>query len=67
MDRLKQAGTPVEERSVDPARLEEADEVFLTNALFGIRSVAGFGKASFGRDLTVGLYRDHVKPLFGLP
>jgi len=67
MDRLKLVGRPVEERSVEPAQLEDADEVFLTNALFGIRSVAGFGKAAYGRDLTVSLYQEHVKPLFGIP
>jgi branched-chain amino acid aminotransferase len=66
MDGLKQAGMPVGERSISPAQLEEAEEVFLTNALFGIRSVAGFAGKEYGRQLTVRLYGDHVKPLFNL-
>jgi branched-chain amino acid aminotransferase len=67
MGHLKEVGSPVEERSVTPDQLQEADEVFLTNALFGIRSVGGFGEAAYGHDLTARLYREYVRPLFGLP
>ena len=41
-----------------------ADEIFTTNALYGIRWVGGFGEKKFGMERTSRLYHDIIKPLF---
>ena len=42
IDLSRQAGFQLEERPVEPFELNEADEVFLTNAIAGIQWVVGF-------------------------
>ncbi|MDP4218543.1 MAG: aminotransferase class IV [Bacteroidota bacterium] len=49
---LPGAGFPIEEKRVIPADLESADEVFLTNAIRGIRRVGRFNDTLFGHELT---------------
>ena len=66
METLEDAGFPVRERSVTPEALRRADEVFLTNAMYGIRSVGRFGDRIYARPVTESLYRDHVRPLYGI-
>ena len=65
MENLAKAGRPVQERSVTPELLGHADEIFLTNAVYGIRSVGRFREGNHRRSFTEQLYRDHVRPLFG--
>lgn len=66
METLEEAGFPVRERSVTPEALRRANEVFLTNAVYGIRSVGSFGDRTYARPVTEQLYRDHVRPLYGI-
>jgi branched-chain amino acid aminotransferase len=51
------AGFPVEERTVTIDDLLAADEVFLTNAIRGIRWVAAFREARYKYTLTSALYQ----------
>lgn len=51
------AGFPVEERTVTIQDLLAADEVFLTNAIRGIRWVAAFREARYATTLTTALYQ----------
>jgi branched-chain amino acid aminotransferase len=51
LETLPGAGFQVMEKETDMAGLQEADEVFLTNALRGIRWVASFGETVYGHTL----------------
>lgn len=44
--------------------LQEADEVFLTNALFGIRWVGRIGERSYGNTVSQSLYHRHLRTIF---
>jgi branched-chain amino acid aminotransferase/4-amino-4-deoxychorismate lyase len=44
------AGVPIEEVAAEPAALADADAVFLTNSLIGIRRVASIDARTFGSD-----------------
>lgn len=55
---FQQLGNPVREGSISIADLEGADEVFLTNALFGIRWVKSFKSARYGKKMTSQIYSD---------
>ena len=48
-------GLPVQEKETSPEDLEDADEVFLTNALKGIRWVRSFGTVTYGCQLTTSI------------
>jgi branched-chain amino acid aminotransferase len=54
---MPEAGFPVEERTVTIQDLLGADEVFLTNAIRGIRWVAAFRETCYANTLTTALYR----------
>jgi len=47
MDIAANADMPVTEAQIDPAILNEAEEVFLTNASRGIQWVMGFAKKRY--------------------
>jgi len=52
------AGLPVEEKETTPEDLEEAEEVFLTNAIRGIRPVGRFRRTVYpGGEMTLALHR----------
>ncbi len=55
---------PVEERSVSPEELLTTDEVFLTNAITGIRSVKSYGTVSYATKRSAELYQRFILPLF---
>ena len=61
LEQMPSAGYQVEERPVTTADLRSADEVFLTNALRGIRWVASFGEARYHNRLTTAIFRDCLK------
>jgi branched-chain amino acid aminotransferase len=61
---LLQKGITVGERPVNPEQILTADEIFTTNALYGIRWVASFGEKNFGMEKTSRLYHDIINPLF---
>lgn len=64
IDSLKQQGISVVERSVNQEQLASADEIFMTNALYGIRWVGFFSGNHFGMLKTSKLYHDLIMPLF---
>jgi hypothetical protein len=45
--------------------VEQADEVFLTNAIHGMKWVKSFGKSNYSCHQTAALFEHHIKPLFG--
>lgn len=53
---LPQYGYQVEEKPLAPDELDKADEVFLTNALFGIRWIGTFRERRYGNYLSQKLY-----------
>jgi branched-chain amino acid aminotransferase len=64
IDNLLRKGMPVSLQSIDPDELLEADEIFLTNALFGIRWVGSLGKKQFRKETSSLLYEESIIPLF---
>ncbi|MBL7738540.1 MAG: aminotransferase class IV [Chitinophagaceae bacterium] len=44
--------------------LENFDEVFLTNAMYGIRWVKRFGDKKYVNTHTASIYREHIAPLY---
>jgi branched-chain amino acid aminotransferase len=58
---LPEAGFPVEEKTVTIDELLAADEVFLTNAIRGIRWVAAFREARYKNTLTTALHQKLFK------
>ena len=64
LQQLPAAGITVLEKPVSPGELQEADEVFLTNAIKGIRWVRQHGNTVFTCAKTVEIYDRFVKTLF---
>jgi len=64
IDNLLRKGMQVSLQSIDPDELLEADEIFLTNALYGIRWVGSLGKNQFRKETSSLLYEDLIIPLF---
>jgi len=58
INHFQQSGNPIQESTVSIADLEEADEVFLTNALYGIRWVKSFRSSQYGNEMTRQIYSD---------
>lgn len=54
--RLAEEGKPVAEQPVTAAGLMEADEIFLTNAIQGLRWVGSFNGKTFGNQLSSQLF-----------
>jgi branched-chain amino acid aminotransferase len=57
MRRFIMSRTSILEEPVDPDKLLTADEVFLTNAIRGIRWVKNFGNKTYSNQLTNEIYR----------
>ncbi|HJV19029.1 MAG TPA: aminotransferase class IV [Sediminibacterium sp.] len=66
IDRLRKLQYEVEESSVSPEDLAGASEVFLTNAIYGIRWVKQFQQNQYCPQLVYGLHKDILLPLFGV-
>jgi branched-chain amino acid aminotransferase len=64
IDSLKQQGIIVFESPVNAVQIATADEIFMTNALYGIRWVGSYGEKNFSMEKTSQLYYNLVKPLF---
>jgi len=62
--KLKDAGYKVNENAVSPGDLESADEIFLTNAISGIRWVKQFRQTKYSNSQTVKIYKDIFQPMF---
>lgn len=63
LNELPKAGYTVQEKICTPEELEAATEVFLTNALYGIRWVSKFRNTLYQNQLTARLFQEIVKPL----
>jgi branched-chain amino acid aminotransferase len=65
IDYFRNTHNPVIQQSINEVQLAEADEIFLTNALYGLRWVGAMGNKAFGQELIRPIYRDIIRPLFG--
>lgn len=61
IQKIKETGRTIKEEPLDIATLEQADEVFLTNALYGIRSVTQFRDKKYTNDISFELYSRFIK------
>jgi len=62
---FRTSGLKVEEGAFSVHDVEQADEVFLTNAIHGMKWVKSFGKSNYSCHQTALLFEHHIKPLFG--
>jgi branched-chain amino acid aminotransferase len=60
LENMPRAGFSVQERIVTPEDLLTADEIFLTNAIRGIRWVGSFRGAKFTNRLTANVYKQLI-------
>lgn len=63
LEKMKDAGYSIQENPVSVSTLEEADEVFLTNAISGIRWVKQFREKVYSNNLTVEIYNRFIKTI----
>lgn len=61
IDQLKLSGHVVHQQAISEAQLLDADEVFLTNAVFGLRWVAQYKEATFGKAFSQKIYNSIIK------
>ena len=61
---MKEEGMPVEETSITVNELSQSSEVFLTNAVRGIRWVKEIGKSSYKSQLAGILHKKYFLPLY---
>lgn len=64
---MKEEGIPVEETQITADEVLEASEVFLTNAIYGIRWVKQIGKSNYKIQLAKVLYEKFIAPLYFEP
>ena len=61
---LRDENMPVEEGSLQPEDVLQASELFLTNAIYGIRWVKQLGDSGYTNQLSSLLHKKFMKPLF---
>ena len=61
---MREEGMPVEETSLTVEEVLQAQEVFLTNAAFGIRWVKRCGRSEYGKAFADILYKKFVASLY---
>jgi branched-chain amino acid aminotransferase len=61
---LRKENFPVEETSLTPADLSGASELFLTNAIYGIRWVKALGENGYTNQVSSLLHAKFIQPLF---
>lgn len=66
VESIREAGFAMEERILTRQTILEADEVFLTNSLFGIRWVKKLREKTYSNTLSTKLYRQLIKPLHAI-
>lgn len=60
----RQEGLPVEESCITTGDLLQAQEIFLTNAAYGIRWVKSCGKSNYTLQAAEMLYKKFIEPLY---
>jgi len=55
------AGYATQEKTIAPDQLREADELFFTNALYGIRWAKALDDKRYGNQQTVRLYDQFIR------
>jgi branched-chain amino acid aminotransferase len=66
IEKMREAGYAVEEQICTKLKLAEVDELFLTNALFGIRWVQTLRYKTYTNKMSTQLYNQFIKTLFSL-
>jgi len=61
---MRQEGIPVEETFISPDELAEAQEIFLTNAIMGIRWVKQCGNSNYHCQLAKHLHQQYIQKLW---
>ena len=61
---LRKQNIQVEEKKISVEDLQQASEIFLTNAIYGIRWVKQLGRHNYQNQLAALLHRDFIKPMF---
>ncbi|MET0392014.1 MAG: aminotransferase class IV [Chitinophagaceae bacterium] len=64
LEKGRPAGFAIEEKAITPAETAIADELFLTNALYGLRWVKNHGAATYGNQLATAVYNELIKPIW---
>ncbi len=64
LPQMKQAGLTIEEGEYSVADILHADELFLTNAMYGIRWVKSFGNKTYTHQQAARIFQQHISPLF---
>ena len=64
VEKIRTAGFDVREGVVTKSDLETFDEVFLTNAMYGIRWVKQFRDKKYIHTQTLRIYKDFIEPLY---
>lgn len=60
---LRKEGMPVSEDQLSMEEIREASEIFLTNAIYGIRWVKELGKSGYTNQMAIRLHKDIVQSL----
>jgi aminodeoxychorismate lyase len=64
LQQLSSRGFQLEEGNVSPAELAAADEVFLTNAIYGIKWVGSFGNTTYSNSMVQEVFSKIVLPFW---
>jgi branched-subunit amino acid aminotransferase/4-amino-4-deoxychorismate lyase len=64
LENATKLGFDANEESISIERLVQADEVFLTNAIYGMKWVKQCGEASYGNQFGMAVYQKMIQPLF---
>jgi branched-chain amino acid aminotransferase len=64
IENSKKHGYEVHQKEVKEADLQDADEVFLTNAVYGMRWVKSFRNKKYGNTKAAEIYKNIVAPLW---
>jgi branched-chain amino acid aminotransferase len=64
IENCTKSGITIEEGAYNATHLLEADEIFLTNAFYGIRWIKRFGERQYQYNQSAQFFQQFVKPLF---